>query len=307
MPTHLALNPHLETKESPFNTPKFLDLCMSFPAGSTPDLLNCALVARSRVVPAQKQIFYSLRATNGFIFTTEFVSVGLNEALCSNSRLVEYVGAIDLCLRQGFIVITKLATFAKLCAHDFTQLRSLVLDVLCAAPTDDLQRIPYFVASSPPDMISPEQAYLDIIKAGGKTTEPNATIIFDKLKPIQPSFLLGEWEGADFDTGHHMTQQLKTMKWAGKTFHSEDNVEPIIVHGADGKRTFLEEYGHARIREIKHRGVVSAAMIYDEKPIIDYFRYVDENTVAGMMDWKNVAPNYHFHLTRCVRLTSGSS
>ncbi|KAK6974130.1 hypothetical protein R3P38DRAFT_3134144 [Favolaschia claudopus] len=127
-------------KESPLNIPELLDLCMRSLAGSTPDLLNCALVARSWVVPAQKQIFYSPRATNGRIYTTESVSVGLNEALCSNPRLVTYVGAIDLCVGD-LLGFTKLATFAKLCAHDFTQLRSLVLYILCEVPTDDLQRI----------------------------------------------------------------------------------------------------------------------------------------------------------------------
>ena len=25
-------------------------------------------------------------------------------------------------------------------------------------------------------------------------------------------------------------------------------------------------------------------MVYNERPVIDYFRYVDENTVVGLMD-----------------------
>ncbi|KAL4876499.1 hypothetical protein BJY04DRAFT_222980 [Aspergillus karnatakaensis] len=42
--------------------------------------------------------------------------------------------------------------------------------------------------------------------------------------------------------------------------------------------------GKARIREVKYNNVVSAAMIYNERPIIDYFRRVDESTVMGVMD-----------------------
>ncbi|KAJ7673531.1 hypothetical protein B0H17DRAFT_947161 [Mycena rosella] len=145
----------------------------------------------------------------------------------------------------------------------------------------------------------PEQAYLDLIKAGGKTTEAAATELYDQLKSIDPSFLKGEWEGGDFDTGHPASQALKLINWVGKTFHNEEDVEPIIVRGEDGKRTVLESYGRARIREIKFRGQVSAAMVYDDKPIIDHFRYVNEDTVAGMMDVKNAPPGYHFHLTRC--------
>ncbi|KAJ7263178.1 hypothetical protein B0H12DRAFT_1103588 [Mycena haematopus] len=147
-------------------------------------------------------------------------------------------------------------------------------------------------------MSSPEQAYLDLIKAGGKTSEDAATKLFDQLKPIEPSFLMGEWEGGDFDTGHPVTQALKKVNWAGKMFRTEEDVDPVMAHGEGGKRVPLEEYGRARVREIKFRGVVSAAMVYDDRPIIDHFRFVNEDTVAGMMDGKNLPPGYHFHLTR---------
>ncbi|KAJ7741272.1 hypothetical protein B0H16DRAFT_1464469 [Mycena metata] len=147
-------------------------------------------------------------------------------------------------------------------------------------------------------MSSPEQAYLEIIKTGGKTTEAEATKIFDQLKPIEPSFLMGEWEGGDFNTGHPASESLKKLNWVGKTFRTENDVDPIMVRGEGGERTFLEMYGHAQVREVKFRGVVSAAMVYDTRPIIDHFRYVDEETVAGMMDVKDAPAGYHFHLTR---------
>ncbi|KAJ7139197.1 hypothetical protein C8R44DRAFT_764039 [Mycena epipterygia] len=145
---------------------------------------------------------------------------------------------------------------------------------------------------------TPEQAYFNLIKAGGQTTEENATKIFDQLAPVTPAFLMGDWEGGDFDTGHPTTQALIKINWAGKTFRTEEDVDPIVVYGADGKRTILEVYGRARVREVKFRGLVSAAMVYDDRPVIDHFRYVNEDTVAGMMDVKNAPPGYHFHLTR---------
>ncbi|KAJ7022709.1 hypothetical protein C8F04DRAFT_1272295 [Mycena alexandri] len=134
--------------------------------------------------------------------------------------------------------------------------------------------------------------------AGGQTTESVATKIFDQLKPVEPSFLMGDWEGGDFKTGHPASEALKKLNWAGKTFRTENDVDPVVVSGEGGKRTFLEVYGHAQVREIKFRGVVSAAMVYDIRPIIDHFRYVDEETVAGMMDIKDAPAGYHFHLTR---------
>ncbi|KAF7348293.1 FAD binding domain-containing protein [Mycena sanguinolenta] len=148
-------------------------------------------------------------------------------------------------------------------------------------------------------MASPEQAYLDMIQSSEKISEDAATEVFDRLRPIPPSFLMGEWEGGDLETGHPLNKGMKTIKWAGKTFRTVDDVDPIVVYGEGRKRTLFKDGGHARIREVNFRGVTSAAMIYDSKPIIDHFRYVDENTVAGMMDTKSWPPGYHFYLTRC--------
>lgn len=143
------------------------------------------------------------------------------------------------------------------------------------------------------------------MKAGGKVTEEVATTLFDQLKPIEPPFLIGEWNGGDFDTGHPVTQALKELNWVGKTFRTEEDVDPMMVRGEGGKRTSIESYaGRARIREVKFRGKVSAAMVYDERPVIDHFRYVDENTLAAMMDVKGGLPGYHFHLTRCRAASS---
>ncbi len=55
-----------------------------------------------------------------------------------------------------------------------------------------------------------------------------------------------------------------------------------------------------QLREVKFRGVVSAAMVYDSQAIIDHFRKVDEDTVAGAMDTRLMpeAGTYYFYLKR---------
>lgn len=56
-----------------------------------------------------------------------------------------------------------------------------------------------------------------------------------------------------------------------------------------------------KLREMVFRGVTSTAMIYDEKPIFDHFRYINENVVAGAMDCPKVfgsESTYYFYLTR---------
>ncbi|HNI70658.1 MAG TPA: DUF4334 domain-containing protein, partial [Marmoricola sp.] len=54
----------------------------------------------------------------------------------------------------------------------------------------------------------------------------------------------------------------------------------------------------ARLREVAHRGVVSAAMIYDTQPIIDHFRRIDDHTILGLMDARGMAMPYFFILDR---------
>jgi hypothetical protein len=48
---------------------------------------------------------------------------------------------------------------------------------------------------------------------------------------------------------------------------------------------------------IDDRGTVTAAMVYDQRPIIDVFRAVDEGTVMGRMDERGQAPAF-FVLSR---------
>ena len=54
----------------------------------------------------------------------------------------------------------------------------------------------------------------------------------------------------------------------------------------------------ARLRMVEHRGVVSAAMVYDDLPIIDAFRRVDDDTVLGVMDLRWQPHPYVFVLRR---------
>lgn len=56
-----------------------------------------------------------------------------------------------------------------------------------------------------------------------------------------------------------------------------------------------------QLRKVEFRGVVTASMVYDKIPIIDSFRYVDEDTVIGAMDNKEnpaAEGTYYFYLTR---------
>lgn len=55
-----------------------------------------------------------------------------------------------------------------------------------------------------------------------------------------------------------------------------------------------------KLREVKCGNGNTVAMIYDRFPIIDYFRYVSDDVVAGAMDSKAGSSHgtYYFYLTR---------
>ncbi|KAI9831424.1 MAG: hypothetical protein M1819_005023 [Sarea resinae] len=150
-------------------------------------------------------------------------------------------------------------------------------------------------------MSTPEEQYLALTKKSGHVDVKDIDTLFAQLKPVTGEQLIGEWTGGDFTTGHPGHDQLAAMKWAGKSFRTFDDVDPIVVYDDAGKRTFSEQWGHAVVREVKFNGQVSAAMIYDKQPIIDHFRYVNDNFIAGIMDTKMFPTDhgaYHFYLTR---------
>jgi hypothetical protein len=58
------------------------------------------------------------------------------------------------------------------------------------------------------------------------------------------------------------------------------------------------ETSQARLRMMEYRHQVTATMIYDQLPINDSFRKIDDNTVFGAMDFKGVPQPFFFVLRR---------
>lgn len=157
-----------------------------------------------------------------------------------------------------------------------------------------------------------------------------ALALFDRLEPVDTAFMLGRWVGSGFPTGHPMDGLLETFGWYGKHFISEDAVHPLLFRRGDSvvsinprfmpmglvarlplprhalmerlfrplKFALATSQPHARLRMLEHRGKVSAAMIYDELPIHDVFRQLDEVSVLGLMDLKGMEQPFFFLLRR---------
>lgn len=160
-----------------------------------------------------------------------------------------------------------------------------------------------------------------------KISSEEATLLFDNLEPVSIEFMLDRWKGEELYTGHPTEGNLAGGGWAGKTFENAEtvfpavfftdssetetfNVEPIIIVSPEIKtkyqnktpgeiREVLEtQKSSARLRMVEYKGLVSATMIYDDLPVNDIFRKIDDNTVMGVMDAKGDNIPYYFLLTR---------
>jgi hypothetical protein len=153
--------------------------------------------------------------------------------------------------------------------------------------------------------------------------------LYDALEPVRAEQITGRWRGRELGTGHPMDGRLEASGWYGKQFDDVDSVHPLLfttpggeVFAVDPRRVPLgivdkvspslvgkgrEALGvlkpglrttkpRARLRHVEHRGVVSAAMVYDHLPIIDHFRRVDEVTLLGCMDMRPMPRPYFFVL-----------
>ncbi|KAL8833144.1 MAG: hypothetical protein Q9170_004476 [Blastenia crenularia] len=147
------------------------------------------------------------------------------------------------------------------------------------------------------------------IKKGGPVSEAEVEKLYNALKPLpSPEFLFGSWGGGGFDTGHEGYAGLARTRWDGKDFRSVDDVDPIMVLDDKDSRVWSEEWGHASLREMVFRGVTSTAMIYDNKPIFDHFRFVKDDLVMGAMDCpKFMGRKYAQWRFRRIKSSGGSS
>lgn len=147
---------------------------------------------------------------------------------------------------------------------------------------------------------TPEKQVEDLIKRQN-LTDDEVWELFDELKPIGPDHFTGAWKGGSVNTNHPTEGKMEALKWAGKDFRSTEDVDPIMVYKEDGSRAWNEDWGHARVsnswglccvlvlgeykltlyppklRPMQYRDGITTAMIYDDKPIIDYFKYVNES------------------------------
>jgi len=163
---------------------------------------------------------------------------------------------------------------------------------------------------------------------------PDALAWFDGLEPCDESTLRGLWKGQEVRTGHKLDGALANVSWFGKRFDSAQDVHPLVVADIFGNPYPLDPYvvpmtmitspiptpgvvkalapalmtalrpavaarSHgAHLETIDYRGVRTAAMVYNRRPLVDVFRRIDRNTVLGVMDHESMTHPYFFVLHR---------
>ena len=123
------------------------------------------------------------------------------------------------------------------------------------------------------------------------------------LAPATVDFMIGEWAGGEFDTGHRANGFMKRLSWFGKTFVSATDAKPLVCLDADGNKFSNTEAmnGEASLWMEEFRGEVVASMVYDGRPVHDHFKVVDENAVMGIMNGKGALDgerHLYFYLER---------
>ena len=155
---------------------------------------------------------------------------------------------------------------------------------------------------------------------------------FDGLPPVQAGEMLGTWEGEEVASGHPLDGALAAYGWRGKRFDDAEHVHPLLFGNAGHTWAVRPRWvfpgvplvmrwpalkhpaaaalarmllpllatrrSRARLRTVRFRGGTTAAMVYDEVPILDVFRRIDEETVLGVMDLKGMERPYFFVLRR---------
>ncbi len=140
---------------------------------------------------------------------------------------------------------------------------------------------------------------------------------FRSLPSVEPTEIVRLWQGRGIPTGHPLDGVLENLDWFGKRFKADMSADALVFWSRERRliaidpariplrwalrfhklgctrlaripfscvrRGFQARGPVACLRMMPFAGAESAAMVYDEQPIVDYFRRVDEKTIMGVM------------------------
>ncbi|MGK5173810.1 GXWXG domain-containing protein [Geodermatophilus sp. CPCC 205761] len=154
----------------------------------------------------------------------------------------------------------------------------------------------------------------------------------DRLPAVEPGTLIGRWRGSELPTGSPLDGLLPAHRWYGKEFLDADTVHPLLFRDQAGvprpvdpalaplalllrapaparsaparaafatvRPLLATRRPTARVRRLEHRGVLTAALVYDRLPVVDAFRQVSPDVLLGLMDARGLDAPFAFVLER---------
>jgi hypothetical protein len=152
-------------------------------------------------------------------------------------------------------------------------------------------------------MTAARKTFAALKERTGEIADAELDEFWASLAPASIEFMLGEWAGGEFQTGHKANGFMKRLNWFGKTFHSAADAKPLVCFDADGNKFSNTEAmkGEASLWMEEFRGEVTASMVYDGAPVHDHFKVIDDNAVLGIMNGKGAVidgRHLYFYLER---------
>ena len=155
---------------------------------------------------------------------------------------------------------------------------------------------------------------------------------FASLPSVLPVEMTGIWRGEGIPSGHPLDGVLENLQWFGKRFHADLRADALLFQWRPGRLVAIEpaffpiriaiclnRFGKTTVARnwlfhfhrmvlakrttasVKLRtieGAETAAMVYDRQPIVDVFRRIASNEVAGMMVVEGDHRRFFFRLRR---------
>ncbi|WP_341488002.1 DUF4334 domain-containing protein [Pararhizobium sp. A13] len=155
---------------------------------------------------------------------------------------------------------------------------------------------------------------------------------FQSLPPIEPREMIGLWTGRGIPSGHPFDGVLENLGWFGKRFTPDMRADALLFRFDERKliaidpariplrlvlrfhmvgrmratRNLFSYLQHglrakgpvASLKTMSFQGEASAAMVYDDQPIVDHFRRIDERRIMGAMTINADDRIYFFELAR---------
>ncbi|MFC1608625.1 DUF4334 domain-containing protein [Patescibacteria group bacterium] len=140
------------------------------------------------------------------------------------------------------------------------------------------------------------KTFEELIQNHQKTTKKDLNKFFESLEPVNQHELTGFWQGSYFPTGSKMEVFLKNfviLRWVGKIFLPENKVKALIFSFL-GAQFNIPCFGKSTLKKTLYRNKQSASINYQNLPIIDYLRKIDDEYVMGIMEMNEKVEVYFY-------------